>query len=381
MAALSADPRAQLQLIVTGTHLAVAHGRTIDHILADGFRVDAEVEMPVDGSDPFSTGTAAGQVMIGMASALRRLRPDLMLVLGDRYEILAAVQAAHLGLVPVAHLHGGEITRGSLDDTTRHAITKLSRLHLTSTVEHRNRVIQLGEAPDAVHVVGAPGLENLVRLPLDDDAAFARRIGRPLGAPKILLTYHPATAESGEDPVAAVEAMLAALSDFPGATVIATGSNADTGGETISARLRRAAAETPDRFIYVETLGQVGFLSALTNCDVTLGNSSSGIIEAPSAGIATVNVGSRQDGRPRAPAVIDCPPETAAIRAALERALSPEVRERARRRANPYAGTAAGTADGIGRRIADLLLETDPTWLHATKPFYDLSCSSAASVP
>jgi UDP-hydrolysing UDP-N-acetyl-D-glucosamine 2-epimerase len=360
--------RSRLQIVATGAHLSPAFGRTVDVIRSDGFRVDAEVDMLVDSDSNWGTACAIGLGTIGMANALRALAPDLVVVLGDRYEVLAAAQAAYVGRVPIAHIHGGEVTQGSLDDGFRHAVTKLASLHFVSSEEHRRRVVQLGEPPQRVHNVGAVGLENIARLGLDDLGEFERRIGRKLGRPAILMTYHPATA-CDEDPVATVDAIASALEGSPGATIIATGSNADPGGRAIDARLRELEQRFPGRLFFNTSLGQRGYLSAMRHCDLVLGNSSSGLIEAPSMGKPTVNIGQRQAGRQRAPSVIDCAASASAIRDAVERALSPAFLQLASRRENPYASAGLD----VSRHIVEVLESVDPAELRRPKGFFDVS--------
>lgn len=360
--------RSQLQIVATGAHLSPAFGRTVEVIRGDGFNVDAEVDMLVDSDSNWGTACAIGLGTIGMANALRTLAPDLVVVLGDRYEVLAAAQAAYVGRVPIAHIHGGEVTRGSLDEGFRHAVTKLASLHFVSTEEHRRRVVQLGEQPQRVHNVGAVGLENIARLELDGPEEFERRIGRRLGRPAILMTYHPATA-CDENPVATVDAIASALDGFPEATIIATGSNADPGGRAIDARLRELDQRFPGRLYFGSSLGQRGYLSAMRHCDLVLGNSSSGLIEAPSMGKPTVNIGQRQAGRQRAPSVIDCVAGTNAIRDAIERALSPAFLQLATRRENPYANAGLD----VSRHIFDVLESVDLAELKGPKGFFDVT--------
>jgi UDP-N-acetylglucosamine 2-epimerase (non-hydrolysing) len=375
MQSLKDDPRTHLQVVATGTHLSKAYGHTVDAIRDDGFEIAASVEMPLDDSDGFANAEAAAQVMSGMAKEIRRLAPDVVVVLGDRFEILAAAQVAYLGRVPVAHIHGGEVTRGAADDGTRHAITKLARLHLTSTEEHRQRVIQLGEDPAWVYNVGAPGLENFERLKTDDRDTFEQSVGLKFGSPAILLTYHPATA-SNEEPARSMNAILDAINSFPEATILATASNVDAGGRQAMVALRSGAAKFGKRIVVHESLGQRNYINALIHSDVVVGNSSSGIIEAPSAGTPTVNVGARQEGRPRAASVIDCGLQASEIRSAIERATSPSFRALARKRENPYGGQGLG----IGKTIANLLVEKDLGELRAAKAFVDIPFAAEASL-
>jgi UDP-N-acetylglucosamine 2-epimerase (non-hydrolysing) len=371
---LKRSPITELQLIATGTHLSPAFGHTIDQIRADGFDVASEVDLLIDGDTGWASATSAGIGVIGLGNSFRSLRPDLVLLLGDRYEILASAFAAFMARIPIAHLHGGEVTTGALDDGIRHAISKLSRLHLVSTAEHSRRVIQMGEQADWVHVVGAPGVETIARLAAEDRAALEKRVGHAIGTRLFLLTYHPATVAK-EDPIATIEAILSAIEAFPDATVIATGSNADPGGRAVFARLREAESRFANRLRLHESLGQTGYLSALQLADVVIGNSSSGIIEAPSCGTPTVNIGARQDGRPRAPSVIDSASDRGAIKAAIEKALSPAMQEQACRRENPYA--VAGL--DIASRTVQLLTTVNLEAMRAAKPFVDLEF--AASEP
>ncbi|WP_425405440.1 UDP-N-acetylglucosamine 2-epimerase [Hwanghaeella sp.] len=371
--ALQQDTRAELQLLVTGSHLLDSFGRTVDMIREDGFEPAAEIPMDIDTTSAFASAKAAGNVLSGTARALERLSPDLMLVLGDRFEILSAVVAASVCRVPVAHLHGGEVSFGSFDECSRHAISKLSRLHLTSCEEHKLRVLQMGEPDDSVQVVGAPGLENFARLPLDSRAEFEHRIGRPLGDPTALLVYHPATAVSDEDPGSTMGAILEALGPLSNGLILATGGNADPGSAAAMERLDAARGQFGDRLHFTESFGQVGFLSAMSHADFIIGNSSSGLIEAPSAGTPTINVGMRQSGRMRAPSVIDSATDVGSIQEAIDRALSRDFIALAKKRSNPFAPPSPQRIDGMGQHIANILFETPDEWLRAPKIFNDRS--------
>lgn len=327
----------------------------------------AEADVLVDGDSHWAVASSAGLGVVAFANVFRQLAPEVLLLLGDRYETLSAALAAYLGRIPIAHLHGGETTAGSLDDNIRHAITKFSRLHLVSSREHGQRVRQLGESSEWIEVVGAPGLENFLRLPADDRSAFQRRTGIALGRPTVLFTYHPAT--SAAEPIEeAMTEMFAALREFPEARIIATGSNADAGGRRVMEILRCEEKTFGDRLVVRDSLGQLNYMNALLLGDVVLGNSSSGLIEAPSAGIPTVNVGRRQEGRPRAPSVIDCPPTRQAVRAALDKALSPAIRSVAAQRVNPYAEAGLD----ISKTIVELLLTKSLERMREMKSFADL---------
>ncbi|MEC5396305.1 UDP-N-acetylglucosamine 2-epimerase [Uliginosibacterium sp. H1] len=353
MKALQADPAVALQVIVSGAHLSDRHGLTVQQIEADGFDIAARVVMDLGDDSPAGVTRSLGHATIGFAEALQRLQPDLMVILGDRYELLAAAQAALLARVPVAHIHGGETTEGAVDDAVRHALTKLSHLHFVAAEDFRRRVIQMGEAPERVFVVGATGLDNIAQLPLLGEGELAAQLDFPLhdaaqtAAPCFLVTYHPVTL--GEDSAADCRALLAALEGFPGARIILTGANADPGREAVERELEAFAAARPDRVLLRASLGQLRYLSAMRWADVVVGNSSSGLLEAPAIGTPSVNVGERQRGRPCAPSVISCAATTEAIRDAVTQALSPAHRAIAAQRETPY-----GTP-GAAQRIADVL--------------------------
>jgi UDP-hydrolysing UDP-N-acetyl-D-glucosamine 2-epimerase len=335
---IRADRGLTLQVIATGMHLDARFGSTIEAIVADGFTVDRRVEMLVAGDDATATAKSTGLGLIGMADALAQLQPDLMVVLGDRFEIFAAAQAALFARIPVAHIHGGETTVGAFDEAIRHSITKLSHLHFVAAAPYRDRVVQLGEAPSRVFTVGAIGLDNFTRLRLFDRPALQRQLGHPLGDPLFLVTYHPATL-GRLAPARATAALLEALEHFPAATVIFSGANADPGHAAIAPLIESFIAHRPGgRAHLVTSMGQRRYLSAMRAAAVVIGNSSSGLLEAPAAGTATVNIGPRQDGRLRASSVIDCAEDVRDIRRAITRALSPAFRRGLAHIDAPYAG-------------------------------------------
>lgn len=295
--------------------------------------------------------------MLGAADALETLRPALLVVLGDRYEVLATAAAALLLRIPVAHIGGGDTSYGAVDESIRHAVTKLSHIHFVAAPAFRRRVLQLGEHPDRVHVVGSLALDAIASLDLLDRSAAGRAVGMDLGRPTLLVTYHPATLET-EPPAGTATALTEALDAVPGATVIVTGSNADAGGRQVTAVFRKYAQERP-RVRMVDSLGQLRYLSVLRHADVVVGNSSSGLIEAPALGTPTVNVGSRQDGRLKGPSVIDCENRAQDIAEAISRALSRRARKAAI--SSPY-------GDGhAARRIAEVLATTDLTGILVKK--------------
>lgn len=362
---LREDPRVALQIAATGMHLSAEFGSTVRAIEVDGFTIDARVDMLLASDEPRAITKSVGLGVIGFADAYDTLRPDLVVLLGDRFEILAAAQAAMLMRIPIAHIHGGEISEGAIDDSIRHAITKMSSLHFVAADDYRRRVVQLGEDPARVFAVGAPGLDALQRLTLLSPDDTATRIGLTLRQPTFLVTYHPATL-GDTDPVASVNALLRALDRFPDATTVLTKPNADAAGRGIAAALDAWAATRKDRVAVHTSLGHLGYLSAMHLADVVIGNSSSGLIEAPAMRVATVNIGPRQDGRLKGPSVIDCPEDEQAIVRAIQRAISDEHRTLVRTSTPPY-----GVGGGVSAKIAEVLA-TVPIDGLIRKRFYDL---------
>lgn len=364
MAEIDANPSLELCVIATGTHWSAQFGNTHDEITADGFRIDERVEMLSDLDTPLGVARSTGVATTLLADALSRQSPDLVLVLGDRFEILAATQAALLLGIPVAHIAGGEITEGAVDDAIRHAITKMSHLHFTAAEEYRQRVIQLGENPDRVFLVGAVGLDNLERLELLDEAALVDSLGVALHHPLALCTFHPETL-SGDSPIQALQPLFDAVEALPDLQVVITKANADAGGREINERLEAFAHAHAHRVSIYASLGQLRYLSLMTVADVVVGNSSSGILEAPSTGTLTVNIGDRQKGRLRAPSVIDVTNDAAAIRAGIELALTDHSQRVAAARRSPFGGPGAAVA------IARILASVDLGALR-TKAFHTI---------
>lgn len=322
-----ADEELRLQLLVTGMHLSPEFGLTFRSIEDDGFTIDGKVEMLLSSDTPVGIAKSMGLGVMGFADALSALEPDVLVVLGDRYEIFAAVQAAMVMRLPIAHIHGGEVTEGVIDEAIRHSITKMSHLHFVAAEPYGRRVIQLGEDPHRVYNVGAVALDNLRRESLIERDALEREIGIQLTEPFFLVTYHPVTLDS-RGPARAAEALCAALESFPESTVIFTKANADTDGRVINRVFDEFAARHCERMRSVVSLGRVRYLSAMALADVVIGNSSSAIIEAPFLKKAAVNVGPRQSGRLKAESVIDCPDDRDAITYAIRKAISPEFKGR-----------------------------------------------------
>lgn len=349
---LRADPAFELQLVVTGMHLSHEFGHTVGEIENDGFAVAARVDMIVSGDSAAATAKSIALGVAGMSDALQRLAPDIVLVLGDRFEILAAAQACLVHNIPVAHIGGGDTTEGAFDESMRHAITKMAHVHFTTNELSARRVRQLGEDPAQVHVVGNPGLDHLRRRALLDRPALEAGLGAPLGRRNLLITFHPVTLEPASG-VAQFEELLAALDRQDEHTVLwFTRPNADPGGRAITAALEQWLAARPQRRAHVfASLGQLRYLSLMAQVDAVVGNSSSGLYEAPSFRIATVDIGERQRGRLAAPSVVHSVPERGAIAAAIERALALDCSKVV----NPY-----GDGESAGRIVAVLDGLPDP---------------------
>ncbi|CAA7613607.1 GDP/UDP-N,N'-diacetylbacillosamine 2-epimerase (hydrolyzing) [Candidatus Terasakiella magnetica] len=345
---LAEDLEVELQIIVTGTHLSPAHGMTVREIEADGLHPAARVDMLLVGDSQIAVAKSMGLGVIGFADAFERLAPQIVVVLGDRYEALAAVQAAMILRIPIAHIHGGEATEGAIDEAIRHSITKMAHLHFAAAEPYARRIVQLGEQPDRVFNFGAPGLDHIARTPFLNRKELERSLDLALGSPLLLLTYHPVTLMD-EDQSLAVTELVRALDSQPQATVIVTGVNADSGNAAISRVFAAYAKANSARVRVVESLGYRRYLSLMRLADVVVGNSSSGILEAPALGVPTVNIGERQQGRLRAESILDCAAAAPAITAAIAQALSPVYRDKTRRVQSPYGQGEAS------RRIAQVL--------------------------
>lgn len=353
-----------LQVIATNMHLSPEFGLTYKEIENDGFRIDKKVEMLLSSDTANATTKSVGLAMIGFADALEDLKPDLIVVLGDRFEILAAVSAALFYKIPVAHLHGGEITEGAYDDSIRHAITKMSHLHFTSTEEYRNRVIQLGEQPERVFNVGAIGVENIKTTSLLSKVQLEESIGFQLGDKSLLVTFHPVTLE---DSTAEKQCqnLLEALEGFPEYRIIFTLPNSDTDGRIIMQQIQEFTQKYNDQSIAFTSLGKVRYLSALQYVSAVVGNSSSGIIEVPSFGIPTLNIGDRQKGRIAAESVVNCGNSKEQITDGLHFIFSEQIKSVASRKQNPY--DKEGTVNAICTVLKKISLGNI-----ITKTFYNL---------
>jgi UDP-hydrolysing UDP-N-acetyl-D-glucosamine 2-epimerase len=351
ISALIATPLIATSLLVTGAHLSEAHGNTMDEISLDGLAAIEKVAILHGDDSDLGVAGAMGRGLALFAAALARLKPDLLVVLGDRYEALAVACAATVCKVPIAHLHGGELSLGAMDDVFRHAITKLSHLHFCSTEAYRNRVIRMGEHPERVFNVGALGVENALNAPLLARTEVEARLGLRPGQEFAMMTFHPESLDTAGNSDEQITALLGALGRLDRLVTIATGANADAGGERLNARLAKEASIHPDRLRFRTSLGSTLYLSALKYCSLVIGNSSSGVIEAPSFGVPVIDIGSRQAGRLKASSIIAATADKTSVERALQTAMSEDFRKLARSVVNPY--ERPGTTNAIVRVISD----------------------------
>jgi GDP/UDP-N,N'-diacetylbacillosamine 2-epimerase (hydrolysing) len=353
MQGINDDPDLMLQIIATGMHLSPEFGLTYREIEQDGFQIDRKVEMLTSSDTSVGIAKSMGLGLIGFADALNELRPDLILVLGDRFEIFAAAAAALVARIPVAHLHGGEATEGAFDEALRHSITKMSQLHFVAAEEYRRRVIQLGEQPEHVFMVGGLGIDNIKRLKLLDRAALEVALDFKLGQKSLLITFHPVTLEA----VSAADQMaelLVALDKLQDTQLVFTMPNADTNGRALIEMIKQFVAQHVNARAYT-SLGQLRYLSCIAQVDGVVGNSSSGLAEVPSFMKGTINIGDRQRGRLQAASVINCEPNRSAITAALERLYSAGFQALLSKVRNPYGdgGASEKVVEAIRRYAFD----------------------------
>lgn len=358
-------PGLEIQIIVTGMHLSPEFGLTYREIESDGFFIDRKVETLLSSDTPTGLAKSMGLGLIGFGEALQQLQPDLMLVLGDRFEIFSAVAAAMVARIPVAHLHGGEATEGAFDEAIRHSITKMSHLHFVAAEEYRQRVIQLGEHPDRVFLVGGLGVDNIKKLTLLDRPALEASLGFKLGRRNLLVTFHPVTLEDATSAEQMAE-LLAALEAIEDTHLIFTMPNADTGGRVLVDMIEQFVADHANTCAFT-SLGQLRYLSCIRHVDGVVGNSSSGLTEVPSFGKGTINIGDRQRGRLKAESVIDCSSDRRSIAAALQRLYSPAFQATLKTVRNPYGE--GGASEKIVQALKDYSLEAI-----LKKSFHDLAC-------
>ena len=363
MKEIDADKDLELQVIVTGMHLSPEFGNTYEQIEKDGFVIDRKVDIELTSDSEISISKSMGLGMIGFASALDDLKPALCVVLGDRFEIFSAVSAAMIAKVPVAHLHGGEITEGAFDESIRHSITKMSHLHFTATKEYKNRVIQLGECPNRVFNVGGLGIDNINKLKLLNKDDFEKSIDFNLGEKNILVTFHPVTLEASTSKNQFQE-LLNSISELKDTKIIFTKANSDTDGRIINSMVDDYTAKHINTIAFA-SMGQLNYLSALQFVDAVVGNSSSGLLETPSFKIGTIDIGDRQKGRIKADSVISCLPDKKNIDNALKKIYSRHFQEIVKNVKNPYG------KGGASKIILDIIKDFNLDNI-IKKTFYDL---------
>ena len=366
MQEINKDNDLELYLIVSGMHLSPEFGMTYQEIEEDGFEINAKVEMLLSSDSPAGISKSIGLGVIGFADEFQRADLDMLILLGDRYEALSAAICAMVMRIPIAHLHGGEVTEGAIDEGIRHSITKMSYLHFTSTEQYRNRVIQLGENPERVFYVGALGVENIKKINLMTKEELERSIHFEIDENTVVVTYHPVTLENNTVEEQFLN-LLEVLDRNPKIRMIFTKANADTNGRIVNELIDKYAAQNSERACAFMSLGQKRYLSALKYCRIVIGNSSSGIIEAPSFGKPIINIGDRQKGRICADSVINCGYTQQEIQQAMETALTEEFENKARNCRNPY--EKENTAANIISVIKDYLLNDK---IKLKKGFYDI---------
>ena len=368
MQGIKDDQYLTLQIIATGMHLSPEFGLTYREIENDGFQIDRKVEMLTSSDTSVGIAKSMGLGMIGFADALSELSPDLIVVLGDRFEIFSAVSAALVARIPVAHLHGGELTEGAFDDAFRHSITKMSHLHFVAAEEYRERVIQLGEQPDRVFLVGGLGIDNIKSLKLLDRAALEASLDFKLGPKNLLITFHPVTLETATAAEQMAE-LLGALAELEDTQLIFTMPNADTDGRQLIRMVEEFVTQHTNACAYT-SLGQLRYLSCIAHVDGVVGNSSSGLAEVPSLKKGTINIGERQRGRLQATSVINCDPTRKSILSSIGKLYTFEFQNELIKVKNPYGdgGASEKIVDTINNYTFDGIVK---------KSFYDLLSSKS----
>lgn len=364
---LQSEPSVELRLAVTGSHLSQAFGGTVGEIEEAGFQGCEKIPILLGGDSKADMIQAAGRALSAFAAYFSQKRPDLLVVLGDRYEIFAAASAAAMLGIPIAHLCGGETTEGAVDEFLRHSITKMSLLHFTGCEAYRRRVIQLGEAPERVFNVGEPGVENTANLAVLTPEDLRMDIGFPReGRPYAVVTFHPVTLEHGSGETQ-LQALIQAMDAFPQLDYIVTLANADAGGRTVN-RIWKEEGARRQNWLVVPSLGAKRYVSALRHAEFVLGNSSSGIVEAPFFHTPTVNIGDRQKGRVMAGSVLCCQPTASGIESAMRRAMTPEFRAVAAQASSPF-----GDGHTSEKILPELLRFLESSDKSTKKTFYDIS--------
>ena len=363
---IESDDSLELKLAVTGSHLSVKYGETYKEIVQQGIPIDVKIEIIQDGDNAIDINRAIAKAVAGFGEYFSKEKPDIVVILGDRYEMLGVAAAALVSQVPVAHIHGGEITEGAIDDSIRHAITKLSHLHFTSCEVYRNRVIQLGEHPDRVFNVGALGLENIECINVIPKQELEKSIDFSLGDSFAIVTFHPVTLES-DQVEEQVNNLLEALETVDDMRILFTKANADSGGIIINRMIDDFVDQHREKAVAFHSLGLIRYLSAMKYCSVVIGNSSSGIIEAPSFHVPTINIGDRQKGRIQAESIINCIPDKNDIIQAIHKVADPDFLCSVQKASNPY-------VDGdVSNKIATVLKEfLENRNMNLKKEFYDI---------
>ncbi len=366
MQGIKDDNELTLQIIATGMHLSPEFGLTYREIEKDGFQIDCKVEMLTSSDTPVGITKSMGLGLIGFADAFNQLKPDLIVVLGDRFEIFSAVSAALVACIPVAHLHGGETTEGAFDEALRHSITKMSHLHFVAADEYCRRVIQLGESPERVFLVGGLGVDNIKRLKLLARTELEASLNFKLGEKSLLITFHPVTLETSSAKEQMVE-LLAVLSELKDTQLIFTLPNADSDGRILIKLINNFVEQHKNSRAYT-SLGQICYLSCISHVDGILGNSSSGLLEAPSFKKGTINIGNRQRGRLQASSVINCEPTRQSIALAIQKLYSTEFQKKLSNVNNLYGD--GGASDKIVE-----IIKRYPVDDIVMKAFYNLPLS------
>ena len=355
----------ELQLVATGMHLSPEFGLTYREIEKDGYPITAKVEMLLSSDTAVGITKSMGVALLGFADCFALNQPDLVVILGDRYEMLMAASAAMVAKIPIAHIHGGELTEGIIDEAIRHSITKMSHIHFTATEEYRRRVIQLGEQPQTVYNVGALGIENIRNMKLLDQESLEEQMRFKFSTRTIMVTYHPVTLENCSSEKQFKD-ILDVIDEYPDLSVIFTKANSDMDGRIINQMIDAYASSHAKRCAAYTSLGQLRYLSALQFCSAVVGNSSSGIIEVPSFGIPTVNIGNRQRRRLHAKSVINCGNDKRQIEAAIKTALSEEFKQEITGIKNPYEG------EHTSEKMLAVIMQAFKNGIDLRKEFFDM---------
>ena len=363
MKEIDADKYLELKIIATGMHLSEEFGNTYQQIEKDGFTIDEKVDISLTSDTELSISKSMGLGMIGFSDVFNVLQPDLIVVLGDRFEIFSAVSAAMIMRIPVAHLHGGEVTEGAFDESIRHSITKMSHLHFTATNEYRNRVIQLGEQPGMVFNVGGLGIDNINKLKLLNKDDFEKAIDFYLEEKNILVTFHPVTLETSTSK-SQFQELLDAISELKNTKIIFTKANSDTDGRVINSMIENYVVKHDNTIVFT-SMGQLNYLSALQFMDAVVGNSSSGLLEVPSFKVGTIDIGDRQKGRIKADSIISCMPNKNSINNAFKKLYSKQFQRIVEKVENPYG------RGGASKRIAKIIKDVRLNKI-VKKSFYNL---------